>query len=264
MNRSKLHPNRKGTNIIEANFKKVLSERAVSRSIRNFSSRNFAYNMNKPRLHFENSNFSEYDIDRDKHADKKDGGKDKCVYSIDIFPPTEMSGNAHKDLNISFEDSYNDYNDDSVNVTVTEHSSRDKVNANERLSKLKDIKLKNINCVIIIQLDINSLRNKFDFLEETMTGYVDIFLITESKLDNSFPTAQYQINRFSSPYQLDRNTHGGGILLYVREDIPSKLLNGLEFKGNLEAMFVEINLRKKKWLLSCFYNPQKSEIRKHL
>ena len=29
-------------------------------------------------------------------------------------------------------------------------------------------------------------------------------------------------------------------------------------------MFVKINLRKKKWLLSCSYNPQKSEIRKHL
>ena len=51
---------------------------------------------------------------------------------------------------------------------------------------------------------------------------------------------------------------------YVREDIPSRLLKVAEFKGNLEAIFVEINLRKKKWLLSCSYNPQKSEIRKHL
>ena len=41
-------------------------------------------------------------------------------------------------------------------------------------------------------------------------------------------------------------------------------LKGTEFKGNLEAIFVERNLRKKKWLLSCSYNPQKSEIRKHL
>ena len=84
-------------------------------------------------------------------------------------------------------------------------------------------------------------------MKETVTGYVDILLITESKLDNSFPTAQFQINMFSSPYRLDANAHGGGILLYVREDIPSKLLKGTEFKRNLEAMFVEINLRKKKW-----------------
>ena len=84
-----------------------------------------------------------------------------------------------------------------------------------------------------------------------MTGYVDTLLIT------LFPTAQFQINVFSCPYRLDRNAHGGGILLYVREDIPLKLLKGTEFKGNLEAMFVEINLRKKKWLLSCSYNPLK-------
>ena len=86
--------------------------------------------MNKPEQNFENSNLNEYDIDRDKHADKRDSGKDKCVCSIDIFPAAKMSGNTHEDLMISFEDSYDDYDDDSVNVSVTEHSSRDKVNAN--------------------------------------------------------------------------------------------------------------------------------------
>ena len=113
------------------------------------------------------------------------------------------------------------------------------------MSKLKDIKLISINRVKIAQLNINSPRNKFDFLKETLTGYVDILLITESKLDNLFPTAQFQINGFNSPYRLDRNAYGGGILLYVREDIPSKLLKGTEFEGNLEAVFVKINLRKK-------------------
>ena len=76
---------------------------------------------------------NEYDINRDKHANKKDSGKGKCVCSIDIFPVTEISGNAHEDLKISFEDSYDDYDDDSVNVTVTEHSRRDKVNAKMRV-----------------------------------------------------------------------------------------------------------------------------------
>ena len=101
--------------------------------------------MNKPGLHFVNSNLDEYDIDRDKHADKKDSGKDKCVCSIDIFPATQMSGNAHEDIKTSFEDIYDAYYDDSVNISVTEHSTRDKVNVNESSNTLKDIKLKNIN-----------------------------------------------------------------------------------------------------------------------
>ena len=58
---------------------------------------------------------------------------------------------------------------------------------------------------------------------------------------DSFPTAQFQINGFSSPYRLDRNARGRGFLLYLIEDIPSKLFKCTDFKGNLEAMFVEIN-----------------------
>ena len=50
---------------------------------------------------------------------QKDSGKDKCVQSIDILPATEMRGNAHEDLKISFEDNYDDYDDDSANVSDT-------------------------------------------------------------------------------------------------------------------------------------------------
>ena len=32
----------------------------------------------------------------------------------------------------------------------------------------------------------------------------------------------------------------------------------------IEGLFVEINLRKKKWLLCCSYNPKKSLISNHL
>ena len=84
--------------------------------------------------------------------------------------------------------------------------------------------------------NINSLRNKFELLAHLM--------ISETKLDESFPTSQFFMNGFSNPHSLDRNCNGGGILLYIREDIPSKLLS---VEGNLtEAFFVEINLHNKK------------------
>ena len=38
----------------------------------------------------------------------------------------------------------------------------------------------------------------------------------------------------------------------------------LEFKSEIEAFFIEINLRKVKWLLSCSCNPSKSTITNHL
>ena len=69
---------------------------------------------------------------------------------------------------------------------------------------------------------------------------------------------------YSTPFRLDRNSHRGGILLYVCEDIPAKLINNINFDNDIEAMFIEINLRKKKWLLSVSYNPLKALIGRHL
>ena len=45
-------------------------------------------------------------------------------------------------------------------------------------------------------------------------------MISETKLDESFPIGQFLKKGFSTPFRLDRNCHGGGILLYIREDIP--------------------------------------------
>ena len=62
---------------------------------------------------------------------------------------------------------------------------------------------------------------------------------------------------------LDCSSNGGGIPLYVRDDIPSRLLTDYEIKDNLELFFVEVNIRKKKWLLGCSFNPHKSNISNH-
>ena len=50
-------------------------------------------------------------------------------------------------------------------------------------------------------------------------------------------------------------------MLFVREDIPAKLLSR-DFPL-AESFFVEINLYKKKWLINCSYNPHKNDLRKH-
>ena len=125
---------------------------------------------------------------------------------------------------------------------------------------LENLRWKNKNCPIIAQLNINSLRNKLGFLSLQITKYVDILLLSETKLDDSFPTGQFSLNGYSKTYRLARSSNGGGILLYVRDDIPSRLLTDYKIKDNVELFFVEVNIRKKKWLLSCSYNPHKSNI----
>ena len=127
---------------------------------------------------------------------------------------------------------------------------------------LRNVRFTNINRLIFGHLNINSLRNKFDLLCEQIKGSIDMFMISETKLDDSFPQGQFLIDGFHSPFRFDRNKSGGGILLYVREDIPTKILSH-DFLS-AESFFVEIILHKKKWLINCSYNPHKNNIKHHL
>ena len=81
--------------------------------------------------------------------------------------------------------------------------------------------------------------------------------------DDSFPTAQFQMKGFSVPYRYDRNGKGGGLLLYIREDVQSKLLIS-KSKCNIETLSVAVNLRKRKWFLNCSYSPHQNLISNHL
>ena len=68
-------------------------------------------------------------------------------------------------------------------------------------------------------------------------------MISETKTDNSFPSANFLIDGFSQPYRIDRNSSGGGIMLYVREDIPSNLLKVESLP--IEGFYVELKLQSK-------------------
>ena len=128
---------------------------------------------------------------------------------------------------------------------------------------LKALRLKNFDKLIIAHLNINSLKNKFEFLISLIKDNIGTLMISEKKLDQSFPTNQFMINSFSAPFRVDRNDKGGGIILYIRGDIRSRLVS-IE-SSQLEGFFVEINLQnKKKWLLGCSYNPKKDLITQHL
>ena len=112
-------------------------------------------------------------------------------------------------------------------------------------------------------LNINSIRNKFDALSLIVKNNVDILIISETKQDDSFPTVQFLLHGFRAPYRLDRKSKGGGILLCIREDIPSRLLNSKSETG-IEIISVKINLGKRKWFLNYSCNPNKNLISNHL
>ena len=118
------------------------------------------------------------------------------------------------------------------------------------------------NNLVFAHINMNSLGNKFALLVDQVKGNMDVLMIFETKIDDSFPLENFLISGFIKAYRLHRDSLGGGILLYVREDILSNLL---EVETNpIEGFYVEINLHNNKWLINCSYNPRKNMIRNHL
>ena len=56
---------------------------------------------------------------------------------------------------------------------------------------LKSLRIRNLNKIVVGHLNINSIRNKFDFLAHQVKGHTDILMISETKLDKSFPPSQF-------------------------------------------------------------------------
>ena len=80
-------------------------------------------------------------------------------------------------------------------------------------------------------------------------------VFSETKIDSSYPVAQLLIEGFGKPFNLPRTAFGGGLLIYVRSDIPCRQVNKHEFSDKIEGIFIEINFRKSKWLLLGTYHP---------
>ena len=85
--------------------------------------------------------------------------------------------------------------------------------------------------------------------------HIDVPVITETKLDDSFPTSQFSIKGSAKPCRLDRNKNGRGVMIYIRDDSPSRLLLKYVFPSDIEDLYKELNFRKCKWLLLGTYHP---------
>ena len=50
-------------------------------------------------------------------------------------------------------------------------------------------------------------------------------MTSDARIDDRPPIGNFLTDRFSALFQSDRDTNGGGIMLYVREGIPVNILS---------------------------------------
>ena len=104
----------------------------------------------------------------------------------------------------------------------------------------------------ISYLNINSLSNKIDALRHICKIFpLEILCVNETKLGSSFPNSQLKIDgHIFPPYRRDRDNHGGGKMVFVREALITKRLENLETKL-FETICLELKVSNKNGLY-CF------------
>ena len=102
-------------------------------------------------------------------------------------------------------------------------------------------------------VNINSIRNKFHTLDN-IVKILDVFLISESKLDNTFPINQFAIG-VHKVFRRDRNRFGGALILHINENTPCKPLSNHLMLSDLELMAFELYHSKRKQLFLGIYKP---------
>ena len=70
---------------------------------------------------------------------------------------------------------------------------------NEFIEYLQNLRIRNSGNRLIRHLNINSIRKKVDVLPYMIGKKIDILMISESKLNDTFPTSQvFQLLKFSN------------------------------------------------------------------
>ena len=59
--------------------------------------------------------------------------------------------------------------------------------------------------------------------------------------DWPFPDGQFLVPGYEKPYREDRDRHGGGIIVWIREDITNSKLYPFKLDDNVEGIFIEIS-----------------------
>ena len=80
-------------------------------------------------------------------------------------------------------------------------------------SNLHQVRINNPSRIIFGQINMNSIRNKSEQLIYIVKSEIDILMVSETKIDDTFPKSQFLIQGYSTPFRKDRTSKGGGILL---------------------------------------------------
>ena len=115
----------------------------------------------------------------------------ECEYMYDNLPPLSHNYSNDSSILTTTNNTINDlhFHGDGENMEGDKSFDvNDEVFGQVSISNLRTIRIKNMHKLVLAHININSIRNKLTFLKEFINGDVDILLISETKINETFPT----------------------------------------------------------------------------
>ena len=132
------------------------------------------------------------------------------------------------------------------NLNCSNVKDYDKNTSNPKLV-LETLNIKYNDKLIIANLNIDSISNKFNNSKQIAQRKADVLVITETKKNrfNFSTNSIYNSKLDSNPYMLDRNRNGSDVVIYlqdVQENISYRELKIHNVPEDIGSIFIEINL----------------------
>ena len=83
---------------------------------------------------------------------------------------------------------------------------------------------------------------------------LDYFAISETKLDDSFPTSQFIMNNYEIRCKKDRDKNGRGLIEYIKRGIICERLKQYELNV-YKIICSQLTISKNKWFCLSIYRP---------
>ena len=178
---------------------------------------------------------------------------DPLINSSTLICNLNNVNNINMDNTFFFDINYDNLNETNLNTLKSKN-----VNTIVDFSYYKYLKkFCNNSYISILHLNINSIFSKINEIDSILSLNYDIVMFNETKLDNVVPNSFYKNVNYNI-LRLDRNRHGGGILVFIRKEytyINNRVID------NLEALCFQITVKKSLCTFIATYKPpSKNEI----
>ena len=154
----------------------------------------------------------------------------------------------------------------SLNSSTSTNSSTGSCSDDETWSEYDALIKKHWTNIKIGHVNVDHIAG-FKFFEVKywlLEGKFDILVLSETKLDSSFPDSQFMVTGYRM-CRADRNIHGGGLLVYIRADLCFKVIKDLpnlrlceRERYKTESIVLKVRIAKKWETIVGIYRPPTS------